>query len=200
MKSLTQLLKYAILLILTIKINMAETFSSSEISGTDPATGLYHVDHMPMAEDPSLAALRGKQLAGEPLTMDEQMRAGRDTVVRDIDEPVGHTIETYHTKPDHVYRAVGYDTLRLYNQTGSVIGFGPEDEMTPGTNRGVDWYLGGTARKYGEVILEAPADPEYFEPAAQQGQALAKDPKVRHMKSSGHANPVPFDMVKVVQG
>ena len=168
--------------------------------GTNPETGLFHVDYMPMTDDPGLRVVREKQMSGVPLSVSETINAGRDATERAIDEPVGNKVETYHTKPDHVYRAVGYDTLKLYEQAGSIIGFGEGDEYAEGNNAGVDWFLGAAAAKYGDVILEAPADPRYFELAAKQGHALAKDPKVRHMKSSGHANPVPYDMVKVVHG
>lgn len=168
--------------------------------GIHPETGLFHTEHMPLPEDPQLRLIREKQMAGEPLSFGEAINAGRDTTFKGIEEQVGTSVEVFQTKPDHVYRAIGYDLLKLYQQEGAVTGFGEEDEYEPGNNNGVDWYLGGAALKYGEVILEAPADPEYFRPADNQGGALAKDPTVRHMKSSGHANPVPWDKVKVAHG
>lgn len=171
-----------------------------EVAGLHPETGLYHIDYMPPAEDPERASVHAKQLAGEPLSIGESLIAGRDTTETEIAEPVGDKVEVYKIKPDHVYRAIGYDLLKLYNETGAVVGLDENDEYEPGTNNGVDWFLGGAARKYGEVVLETPADPAYFEPAAHNGQGLAKDPMVRHMKSSGYKNPVPWDKVKVVQG
>jgi len=161
------------------------------VVGTHPETGLYHADHMPPAEDPVLRTLREKQLAGEPLTMAESMRAGRDVTVDKIGD--------YELRPDHVYRTVGEAGLKAYMETGMIVSPGEDDdEFEVGNNHGIDWYLGAVALKYGTVILEAPADPAYFQPALHQGHALAKDPRVRHMKSSGRRNPVPFDNVRVI--
>jgi len=170
-----------------------ETLSKTSPTGTHPETGLYHQDHMPPADDEQLRVLREKQIAGEPLTMAESMRAGRDTTVTEL--------EGYELKPDHVYRAIGKEALDAYLETGSVESPGDElDEYEQGNNKGIDWYLGAVALRYGSVVIEAPADPEYFQPALHNGHALAKDPRVRHMKSSGRKNPVPLDQVKVVHG
>lgn len=161
--------------------------------GIHSETGLYHADEMPPAEDPALRAIRDKQLRGESLTLSESMRAGRDSTVDKIGD--------YELRPDHVYRAIGKDALDAYVLTGSVVGRGGievEDEYEEGNNNGVDWYLGAVALRYGTVVLEAPADPRYFQPAAQNGHALAKDPRVRHMKSSGARNPVPMENVKII--
>ena len=158
--------------------------------GTDPTTGLYHMEHMPMTEDPTVSAIREKQLAGMPLTIGEGMQAGRDTTVDVIGE--------HELKPDHVYRAVGEEALAAYEAAGAVVGFGEDDEFEPGNNLGVDWFLGGAALKYGGIVLEVPADPGLFEPANNWGHHLAKDPRVRHMKSSAHANPVPMSAVRVL--
>jgi hypothetical protein len=168
-----------------------------EIPGVNPESGLYHVEHMPLPEDPSLRAVREKQLVGEPLSIGEAIQAGRDATIPEIPEPVGDRVEIFPAKPDHVYRAVDRDTLQTYQEAGAAIGFGEDDEYEPGNNRGVDWYLGGVALKYGDIVIEAPADPQYFKPADKQGSALAIDPNVRHMKSSGHTNPVPMELVKV---
>ena len=165
---------------------MTETYTP----GTDPSTGLYHVDHMPMTDDPTVSIIRQKQLAGEPLTLGESINAGRDRTVGSIDD--------YELKPDYVYRNIGQEALAAYDAAGAVIGFGEGDEFAPGNNKGVDWYLGGAAMRYGGVVLEAPADPALFEPADGWGHHLANDPRVRHMKSSGHANPVPMSSVRVL--
>jgi hypothetical protein len=166
---------------------------STATTGTHPETGLYHADLMPPAENETLRAVREKQLAGVALNMTELMRAGRDTTVDAIGE--------YELKPDHVYRAVGRDALEAYQLHGMVVATGEEDdEFIEGLNNaGVDWFLGGAAPKYGSVVLETPADPDYFVPAHDNGHALAKDPKVRHMKSSGRLNPVPMDKVRVIE-
>jgi hypothetical protein len=166
---------------------MAETLSTP---GTDPTTGLYHVDHMPMTDDPAVASIREKQLSGTPLTIGENLQAGRDSTV--------DVVDGYELKPDHAYRTVGEGALAAYKAAGAVVGFGEGDEYEPGNNKGVDWYLGGAALRYGGVVLEVPADPSFFEPASNWGHHLAKDPRVRHMKSSGHTNPVPLDSVRVL--
>jgi hypothetical protein len=160
----------------------------SETLGIHPETQLLHVDHMPMPEDPSVRSVREKQLAGEPLTIGESLRAGRD----DTTDVFGD----FETKPDHAYRTVDEAGLQAYQEAGAIVGFGEDDEYAEGNNAGVDWYLGGVALKYGDVVIEAPAYPDFFQPAAQQGSMLAKDPKVRHLKSSGAANPLPLDQVK----
>ncbi len=163
----------------------------SQTIGTHPETGLYHVDYMPPSNDEALRAIRDKQMAGEPLTTGESMRAGRDTTVDMIGE--------YELKPDHVYRAIGEAGLRAYMDSGMINSKGEEDdEFEIGNNKGIDWYLGAVALRYGTVILEAPADPAYFEPAIHNGHALAKNPRVRHMKSSGRRNPVPLEAVRVL--
>lgn len=62
-------------------------------------------------------------------------------------------------------------------------------------NAGVNWYLGGVDPKYGNVVIECPAYKKYFVPANDNGCGMVMDPFVRHMKSSGFKNPVPFDLV-----
>lgn len=155
--------------------------------------GLYQSSHMAPAEDPVLQEIRRKQAEGAQLSLGEQLRAGRDDTVKQIGDIL--------LRPDHVYRAVGKDALDAYTAAGSVIsqGEGKGSEYVEGDgNGGVDWYLGAVARKYGEHVIEAPADPDYFVPADQNGHAMAKDPTVRHMKSSGRANPVPMDRVRII--
>jgi hypothetical protein len=164
----------------------------SETLGTHPKTGLYHTDHMPQPEDPSLRAVREKQLAGESLSIAESMQAGRDTTYSQFGE--------HPVKPDHVYRTIDQAGLQAYTEAGAVRGQGEMDEFKEGeNNHGVDWYLGGVATRYGDIVLEMPATPDYFEPAHDHGAALAKDPKVRHMKSSGTNNPVPLEHVTIYQ-
>ena len=162
---------------------MTEQLGGSAPQDYNLATGPYHADHMPLPEDSARRALVEKRLAGEPLTLVESMQAGRDNTVDMIGE--------YPVRPDHVYRSVGYEALAAYQETGLIIS---EDEGLPyaeGNNGGIDWYLGGVAPKYGngEVILEAPADTDYFQPAGHMGTSLAKDPKVRHFKSYPNLNP-----------
>lgn len=162
------------------------------LPGVHPETGNYHVDHMPPATDEVLRAVREKQLRGDTLSIAELMRAGRDDTV--------DTVGDYELKPDHAYRSVGQSGLEAYLASGLIEATGEdEDEFEEGKNNsGVDWYLGAVALRYGDVILETPADPNYFVPALQNGHALAKDPRVRHMKSSGRLNPVPMHNVRII--
>lgn len=162
-----------------------------EMPGIDPETGNYHAELMPPPQDEALAEIYSLQMAGEPLTIGQQMRAGRDETQQQY---AGHDV-----LPDHVYRAVGEDGLDAYMESGAVTGRGENDEYEPGNNKGVDWYLGGVAAKYGEVVLMAPANADYFTPANDAGFGMAKDPNVRHMKSSGSANPVPMSTVRVLR-
>jgi hypothetical protein len=171
---------------------MSETLGHTT-TGLHPETGLYHTDYMPPADNEELRTLREKQLLGESLSMSELLRAGRDDTV--------DTIGEYELKPDHVYRAVGKEALEAYLLHGMVIAPGEaDDEFIAGVNNaGIDWFLGAAAPKYGTIVLETPADPSYFTPAHENGHALAKDPGVRHMKSSGRHNPVPMDRVRVIE-
>ena len=164
----------------------------SEQLGLHPESGLYHIDHMPLPEDAQLREIRQKQLQGEPLSISESMRAGRDDTFMQL--------EGFTAKPDHIYRTVDIKGLEAYQAAGAVVGQGELDEFVEGeNNHGVDWYLGAAALKYGGVIIEAPADPEYVQPAVDFGAALAKDPMVRHMKTSGTHNPMPMKHVTVYQ-
>ena len=53
----------------------------------------------------------------------------------------------------------------------------------------------GVSFRYGNIIIECPADKEYFQPAFDFGSGMAIDPTVRQMKSSGYKKPVPFSMI-----
>jgi hypothetical protein len=168
----------------------AETAPTPAMPTMDPATGSYHVDAMPLPDDPARRAIVEKQLAGEPLTLGESMQSGRDNTVDMIGE--------HPVKPDHVYRTVGEAGLNAYLAAGSVVGQEGDQDFVEGENNGgIDWYLGGVALKYGEVVLEAPASPDFFRPSSHAGTGMAKDPRVRHMKSSVAENAVPMSMVNV---
>ncbi len=139
------------------------------------------------------------------LTMEENkyngkiFQYGRDRIVKEING--------YELKPDHVYRAMSVEEYDAIVKSGYVIGKGTvtdeyvEYEDSDGkirtNNMGVDWYLGGVSAKYGEVIVECPATPQYFIPTSFQN--MANDAHVKHMKSSGFVNPVPTSMIKLIQ-
>ena len=156
---------------------------------------LYNAQTMPLSKNPRLRAVQEKIIKGEPLTMPEKMIAGRDHPVKEI--------AGYQLKPDHAYRAVSVEMLELYKEKGFICGAGPDDEYQEyeengeifNNNRGVDWYLGGAALKYGYIVLECPADKEYFIPAYDNGNGMSFDPTVRFLKSSGAKKPIPITML-----
>lgn len=156
---------------------------------------LYNVQTMPLSNEPKLRAVQEKILRGEMLSVMEKVVAGRDHTIRDL--------TGYKLKPDHCYRAVSERTYQRYLDAGFVLGERANDEYreyvedgkTFNNNSGVDWFLGGVALKYGEIILECPADKEYFVPAFDNGTHLSFDPNVRHFKSSGTKKPIPMTMI-----
>lgn len=156
---------------------------------------LYNAQAMPLSNDPKLKAVQEKILRGEPLSVMEKVTAGRDQTIRDL--------AGYKLKSDHCYRAVSEKMFQLYQEKGFIVGTGADDEYqeyvengkTFNNNKGVDWYLGGVALKYGDIILECPADKEYFTPADDNGTHLSFDPNVRFLKSSGAKKPIPMTMI-----
>lgn len=155
----------------------------------------YNIYEMPLSNKPELKIAQEKVLRGEELTTKEKLILGRDNTYKEING--------YMLRPDCVYRVVSPNVLEIYQQTGYVLGVDLEDEYleytqngeTFSNNRGVDWYLGAFCKRYGSIILECPADKEYFVPALDNGCGMSKDPMVRHMKSSGVKNPVPMSMI-----
>lgn len=159
---------------------------------------LYNANDMSLSNDPQRRAIQEKYLRGEALGVMEKAKLGRDNPVKEIDG--------YELKPDHCYRAVKQHIYDLYMQQGYINGVGPDDEYMEyeedgrvrNNNRGVDWYLGGAGLKYGDVIIECPADKEYFVPAFDNGCGMAVNPNVRFFKSSGHKKPIPTSMISRV--
>lgn len=156
---------------------------------------LYNANDMPLSNDEIKRNAQLKYINNEELNLREKMLLGRD-----------HTIKEYSDfkfKPDHVYRAIDEKLLQIYKKTGYISGFGDNDEYIEyeengkkySNNAGVDWYLGGASLRYGDIIIECPADKSYFKPASDNGNCLSIDPTVKHMKSSGSENPVPISMI-----
>ena len=156
---------------------------------------LYNALTMPLSNNPKLQTVQEKIIKGEPLTMSDKMIAGRDHPVKEL--------AGYQLKPDHAYRAISEELFELYKKKGYVCGANPDDEYQEfeengkifNNNQGVDWYLGGVALKYGDIILECPADKEYFVPAYDNGCGMSFDPTVRFLKSSGAKKPIPITML-----
>lgn len=159
---------------------------------------LYNSYEMPLSNNIDTLTAQKKVINGEMLSMKDKLHIGRDAVVRDLDG--------YELKPYCVYRAISPEMLKVYEESGFVIGASEDDEYqeyeedgkTFNNNRGVDWYLGGVSLKYGSVVIECPADKEYFVPAFDNGNGMASDPLVKHFKSSGFKHPIPMNMVRVI--
>lgn len=156
---------------------------------------LYNANEMPLSNDEQLRNAQIKVLNGQELSLSEKIKLGRDHPVKEY--------AGYKFKPDYVYRAISEDLLEIYKQTGKIIGIDSDDEYMEweengksyNNNRGVDWYLGGACLRYGEIIIECPADKNYFKPAWDNGNGLSADPTIKFMKSSGFKNPVPTTMI-----
>ena len=157
---------------------------------------LYDATKMPLSNNPERRIAQEKMLKGEELTMREKLlfAGGHDKPLKKLGD--------YECKPDHCYRAISRETFEIYKQQGFITGFNEylgEVKDADGNiridNGGVDWYLGGAGQRYGDIIIECPADKRYFQPNHDNGFGLSGDINVRHMKSSGKQNPVPFSMI-----
>ncbi len=159
---------------------------------------LYNGRDMPLSKNQERQIIQKKLLNGariEELTLREKL------VIGGHDQPLKN-IGNYLLKPDHCYRVVSKETFEIYKKSGYIFGFDEylgdiiePDGRIKATNGGVDWYLGGFSKRYGSIVLECPADKRYFVPAHDNGCDLTFDVQIRHMKSSGKKNPVPFSMI-----
>lgn len=159
---------------------------------------LYNSRDMPLSTDQRLRAIQEKILHGEALTFSDKILVGRDHPVKQING--------YQLKPDHAYRVISEKMFEIYKEKGMIIGTGTDDEYLEyeengkifNNNKGVDWYLGGAELKYGDIVLECPADKEYFTPAFDNGNGMSVDPTVKFLKSSGAKKPIPTSMITKV--
>ena len=155
---------------------------------------LYNSNEMPLSNNPELRKIQEKQLRGEELTFQEMFKArGRDHTIKKIG--------SYDCKPDHCYRCVPEGVFEIYKQRGYIVDDRRTDYIPGENNQGIDWYLGGAmpSNKYGFIILECPADKNYFVPAINGGYGMSNDIKVRHMKSSPQINPIPLSMITLTK-
>lgn len=156
---------------------------------------LYNSLEMDLSNREKIRLLQEKMVNGEDMSSGVIL-FGRDHPVKKM----GNFI----CKNDHVYRAVSDRMCDVYLDTGFIMGTSEEDEYLEyeengqvyNNNKGVDWFLGGFDKKYGKIVIECPADMDYFFPAFDNGCDLVVDPSIRHFKSSGYKNPVPIWMIK----
>lgn len=157
---------------------------------------LYNALEMPLSDNPERRIAQEKILKGEPLTMHERIEyaGGHDHPLKNIGN--------YKCKPDHCYRAVSRKTFEIYKECNCIIGFSEylgevidENGNKRIDNGGVDWYLGGYSKRYGDIVIECPAYKEYFVPNYDHGFGLSSDLTVRHMKSSGKIKPIPLELI-----
>lgn len=164
--------------------------------GVNPDTGNFDAELMPRSQDDERNRIHDRFRQGEQLSVGEAIQNGRDRIVTALGE--------IDLRSDAVYRGISIDDLRRYAESGLVEGASDEDEYKESddgslnNNAGVDWYLGGTAPRYGTIVLEVPARPDYFQPAVDNGTRLAAGGFARHFKSSGSQKPVPLAMVSVL--
>ena len=161
---------------------------------------LYNANEMPLSNNEELKSIQMKVLQRQELTLDEKIKLGKEHPFKEC--------SGYQFKPDHVYRAMNHMLFDIYKKMGKIIGIDATDEYMEweengriyNNNKGVDWYLGGVCLKYGDIIIECPADKEYFQPAWDNGNGISADPTIKFMKSSGFKKPVPVSMITRVFG
>lgn len=156
---------------------------------------LYNAKDMPLSIDPEVRIIQEKQLRGDKLTLHDAMKLEKKGM-----GPRDHTITKigdYECKPDHCYRCISESTLEVYKKSGYIKDERRLDYIEGKNNQGIDWYLGGAmpGRHYGFIIIECPADKNYFQPAKDGGYGMSNDINVRHMKSSPQNNPIPISMI-----
>lgn len=151
---------------------------------------LYNANEMPLSNIPERRNAQEKLLNGEKLTLSEKLKlSGHDKPKKKLGD--------YECKPDYCYRAIDEEIYNLYKQTGYIKDERRTDYIEGVNNQGIDWYLGGAApgNRYGAIVIEVPADRNYFVPAGDNGCDLTMEPNVRHMKSSPVNNAIPFSMI-----
>ena len=154
----------------------------------------FDVKDMPLSNEPELRIAQEKLLKGENLSLSETIKLGRDHPLKTIGE--------YECKSNCCYRAIYKDCLDAYLKQGYIGGKGREYEefidengKISTNNSGVDWYLGGYSKKYGNIVIECLADKNYFITAYDGGNHMSRDPNVKHMKSSPKNNPIPVSKI-----
>ncbi len=158
---------------------------------------LYDAKTMPPSREPNRRMAQERYARGERFPT----LLGRDQ------SKIKKELGKYQCKSNYCYRAISQETYELYKKTGFISDNRPntkeymesvdENGKVFNNNSGIDWFLGGAAPggEYGMIVIECPADMNYFQPAFDNGCDLTIDPTVRHMKSSPKENPIPFSMI-----
>ncbi|MBR6166324.1 hypothetical protein IKQ65_01685 [Candidatus Saccharibacteria bacterium] len=170
--------------------------NNADRRGVNPETGLYEKGRAPVDEENRSQYEKKKMLdekASSPvgLTIMEKMAAGRDQTI--------HEWGGYELKKDCCYRKVSREGLEEYKKLGYV----GRDPQNVGIARGgkidtVDWYLGASTSRYGDVLLETPARADRFVPVEKPGANMNTDPDALHMHSSAFFEPIPMSEVKIL--
>lgn len=158
---------------------------------------LYNSLEMDLSSKEEIRLLQEKILNGEDISS--------RVILFERDHPVKN-MGNFICRNDHVYRAISDRMFDLYLETGFVMSNDENDEyfeyeengQTYNNNKGIDWFLGGFDKKYGYIIIECPANRDFFFPAYDNGCDMTIDPSIRHFKSSGFKNPVPTWMISRV--
>ncbi len=180
--------------------------SKADRSGINPETGRYEKGRATIPPENKTTVeyrkkLIEKQLSGQQLTMSEKMNFGRDGILYEWNR--------YKLKPDCCYRKITREALEQYQKSGFVdnnIDLSNLTRKDGGKIKGridmVDWFLGATTPRYGDILIETPASEEYFIPVEKPGDKgnLLADTEALHMHSSGIVNPVPMSKVRVING
>lgn len=158
---------------------------------------LYDAKNMPFSSNPNLRIAQERYARGERFPT----LLGRDQ------GKIKKELGKYQCKSNYCYRAISQETYELYRNAGFISDNRPntkeymesvdENGNVFNNNSGIDWFLGGAAPggEYGMIVIECPADMNYFQPAFDNGCDLTIDPTVRHMKSSPKEKPIPFSMI-----
>ena len=142
--------------------------------------GLLDVTLLPLSSNDEERTIQEKIINGEKLSFNDNLRL-RDRAVTNLCE--------YNLLSDHMYRATSYNSLLDYLDKGYI-----NDDKGLGTNRLVHWYLGGTSKRYGKVIIEAEAIPAKSELSTNYGGLMSGNPYVRHVTTT-QDNPISMDEV-----
>ncbi|MBQ7466749.1 MAG: hypothetical protein IJS74_01615 [Clostridia bacterium] len=144
-------------------------------------------DPVKLPDDPKKRSAVEHYLNGENLSFADKLALGdRETSIK---------YNGYQCKPDCAYRGVDKKAYDAYLNAGCVFDNGPDFE--PGSNAGIDWFLGAVGERYankGGYVIECPADKRYFD---DSGYLTSKDPRARHLKS-GNKNPVKLENCRIM--